>query len=306
MANFLGIDMGGTATRWALVGADGALKARGTAPGATGNLFSPVRKAEFSAVIEEIARQVASPVNAAYAGITGLGTKQSPEANSIIGGTVGCPPSHVQSTDDIELAFRALFAPGQGHLVLAGTGSVGMHITQDGEIIRVGGRGILVDDAGAGAWIALRAIDAVCRRIDETGTPADASRLAEALYAAVGGREWDDIRAFVYGSERGRIGGLARAVGSAAQAGDPVARGLLDRAADELARLARALIARAGPAPIAFVGGALALDPAIPAGIAAALPGAEVSFPSVDAALAAAHIARDHFAASERDTNAAR
>lgn len=289
--NLLGIDVGGTGSRWALADANGALVARGSAAGATGHLFNPEAKANFSATVAEIAQQVEGPVGAAFAGITGLGEKTVPEARAIIGQALGCPTGKVHATDDIELAFRARFSPGEGHLVAAGTGSVGLHIKADGEHIRVGGRGILIDDGGSGAWLALRALSAVYHRVDETGMPADAALLAEALFTAIGGQSWDDVRAFVYAGDRGRIGGLAQAVATAAQAGDPVASTLLDQAAEELARLAKALLARGGKVPVAFVGGVLALDPRIKSGILAALPDIEVEFPIIDAALSAARIA---------------
>ncbi|WP_274426026.1 N-acetylglucosamine kinase [Chelativorans sp. YIM 93263] len=289
--NFLGIDVGGTGSRWALVDATGRLIARGKATGATGHLFRPEARANFSETIAEIAQQVEKPVAAIVAGVTGLGEMTAPEARALIGETTGCPPDTVRATDDIELAFRIHFAPGGGHLVAAGTGSIALHITASGEHIRVGGRGILIDDAGSGAWIALRALSAIYHRIDETGGPADAQRLAEALFSAVGGASWDAVRAFVYGGDRGRIGGLAQAVAKAAQAGDPVAGALLDEAAGELARLANALLSRGGPAPVAFVGGVLTLDPRIKSAILASLPDVAVEFPTLDAALSAARIA---------------
>jgi glucosamine kinase len=159
--------------------------------------------------------------------------------------------------------------------------------------VRVGGRGILIDDAGAGAWLALRALDAVYRRIDETGGPADAARLAEALFAAIGGEDWDSVRAYVYAGDRGRIGALAPAVAQAALAGDPVATNLIEAAGREIARLAAALIAREGPAPVDFIGGVLNIHPAIKQAIAAALPSVRMGFPTIDAASAAARIARE-------------
>lgn len=293
--NFLGIDVGGTGARWTLVDAGGALVARGTAAGATGHLFNPEAKASFSATIADMARQVEGPVGAVFAGITGLGENTASEAQAIIGNAVGCPTVKVQATDDIVLAFRARFSPGEGHLVAAGTGSVGLHINANGEHIRVGGRGVLIDDGGSGAWIALLALGTVYQRIDQTGTTADTTLLAEALFTAIGGQSWDDVRAFIYAGDRGRIGGLAQAVAKAAQAGDPVAGALLDQAAKELARLATALLARGGKAPVAFVGGVLALDPRIKSGILASLPDTKVEFPTIDAALSAARIAREEY-----------
>ena len=45
--NFLGIDAGGTAVRWAVCGRDGALVARGEAAPVTGHLFLPEARTAF-------------------------------------------------------------------------------------------------------------------------------------------------------------------------------------------------------------------------------------------------------------------
>jgi N-acetylglucosamine kinase-like BadF-type ATPase len=288
---FLGIDVGGTATRWAAIDDAGRLLARGSAGGATGMLFAEAERQRFADTIAAIATAFPRrPVGAVHAGITGLGPRAHPDTRAIIGAAFGT--DRIELGDDMDLAFRAVFEPGEGHLVSAGTGSIGLHLTAAGEPIRVGGRGILVDDAGSGSWIALQAIERLYRLIDERGAPTGAERLADAVHAAIGGKNWDDVRGFVYGSDRGRIGSLATAVAAAAAAGDPLARTILDEAAGELARLARALVARSSPLSVGFVGGVLDLDPAIRPALVAALPGLEVNFPKPDAALRAAELAR--------------
>jgi glucosamine kinase len=222
-------------------------------------------------------------------GVTGLGEQVHDEARAMIEALFGIVPSRTSLSDDMELAFRAAFAPGAGHLVSAGTGSIGLHLNADGEIIRVGGRGLLIDDGGSGTWIALNALNQLYRRIDETGGPGAAATLAAELFAEIGGDNWDATRTFVYGSDRGRIGTLAQAVARAA------AIDILARAAIELARLAKALIARAGPLPVAFVGGITTLHPLIKPALVTALAGHSVTFPQIDAALHAAQRARALF-----------
>jgi glucosamine kinase len=61
-------------------------------------------------------------------------------------------------------------------------------------------------------------------------------------------------------------------VADAAEAGDALARALLERAGVELARLALALLARYGPRPVVAAGRALQLHPLIATGLRAALP----------------------------------
>jgi N-acetylglucosamine kinase-like BadF-type ATPase len=84
-------------------------------------------------------------------------------------------------------------------------------------------------------------------------------------------------------------------VARAADAGDAQALALMTRAGTELARLAQALLARCGPAPVAAVGGVLHLHPAIRAGFEDALPGITPTYPTPDAASHAARMALQRF-----------
>lgn len=289
----LGIDMGGTATRWVLMTQD-RIVARGAASGATGHLFNPDMRARFSEIITAIASEVEASVDAVYAGITGLGTSARADAVGILAASFRCQVSAVSVSDDMELAYRAAFAPGEGHLVSAGTGAIGLHVAANGTLVRVGGRGILIDDGGSGSWIALTALDRLYRRIDESGSPAEAGILAEELFAVIGGSSWDDTRTFIYGGDRGRIGTLARAVASSEQRGDPLAKAVMADAVQELARLGHVLVVRAGAHPIGYVGGVLQLTPSLKPALVDALAGHQVVFPEIDAALRAAQLAAIH------------
>lgn len=291
---FLGIDIGGTASRWVHLGEDGAVATRGASGGATGHTFNPVEREKLAAVLAEIASVSGARPAAVTIGATGLGPRAYDDVKVMVADLLGTPRESVLTMDDMELAYRAVFAPGAGHLIAAGTGSVGLHLFADGNTIRVGGRGLLIDDGGSGTWIALRALDLIYRRIDETGGPAEASILAATLFEAMGGSSWDDTRAFVYGGDRGQIGQLAQKVAAAAEAGDPLALRILADAGVELARLGLALVKRTQKLPIGYVGGVIRLHPAIKQSLLAALPGQDVSFPETDAALHAAQMARTH------------
>jgi N-acetylglucosamine kinase-like BadF-type ATPase len=114
--------------------------------------------------------------------------------------------------------------------------------------------------------------------------------MAEAVFAHIGGSDWATTRAFFYGKERGEIGQLARAVAAAAPR-DPAALDLMRAAGRELARLARAMLTRFGPRPVALCGRALLLHPLIEETIRAELPGVEIRLRIVSAHHAAAHLA---------------
>jgi N-acetylglucosamine kinase-like BadF-type ATPase len=236
-------------------------------------------------------------VRAVVAGITGL-TGDSPEAAvaaGILAQALAVPPECVRVEDDLWIGYHAAFRPGEGHVVYAGTGSVGMHLYADGRILRVGGRGMLIDDAGSAFWIGRQALDLVFRRIDDGAPP---GALGEALFAAIGGSDWNVVRAHVYGGGRHAVAILARAVAEAAQGGDVAAQAILHEAGRELARLALALCRRAGDLPVVLLGRAASLHPGIEQGFRAGAPDIDMRRMDADAASAAARVAANIVAAS--------
>lgn len=288
----LGLDIGGTASRWVICDDTGVELARGKAGGATGHVFNPAENQRLRAVFSTIAASL-DPARFAVAsvtlGVTGFGAAVRDEVRDIVAGAFGVAREAIIVTDDVALAYLANFAPGEGHLVSAGTGSIGIHIAANGGFTRVGGRGILIDDAGSGSWIALRALDRMFRELDRTGSFDGVKGLAECLFREVGGADWSDVRQFVYAGDRGKIGTLAVGVAHAARAGDRVALEILRAAGAELAGLVEALMARVGARPAGFIGGVLALHPLIEEEIRRRL-GDDVRLLSADASLAAARL----------------
>ncbi len=295
----LGLDGGGTATRWALRRADGTILARGAGAGMSGHVFTPealaTARARLAAILADAAAHAAGGRIAAIgAGITGLGagTPAAAALASQLAELAGVPVGRVKMMGDVEVAYHAAFRPGEGHLVYAGTGSVGCHATAAGELVVVGGRGMLIDDAGSAFWIARNALAHVLRLEDRAPDSGWSTTLGAALAARIGGSAWDVVRAAVYGAERGEIGRLALAGAEAACAGDATATTLLGTAGAELARLAEVLAHRFGPRPVALVGGAASLHPAIEDGFVAALPaGLGRANPARDPAATAARLA---------------
>ena len=292
IAVHLGVDVGGTASRWVACDDSGAVLARGKTSGATGHLFNPVEKERLRVALGAIAADLLAQgfaAKSATTGLTGFGAGVSGLLRELLGEFFGVDAARCVTVDDMTLAYASIFKPGEGHLISAGTGSIGLHIGTGDTYVRVGGRGILIDDAGSGSWIALKALDTLFRRLDHDGSFAGVSVLAEEIAGRLGSVEWPAVREFVYGGDRGRIGTLSVAVGAAAERGDVVARGILADAGRELAKLGEALTGRVGSRPIGFVGGVLAL-PGIRDAIVEALAGNEVIFPEADAALAAARM----------------
>lgn len=262
----LGLDAGGTGTRWALANAQGLVLREGMAPAFSGaGMPEPALQAAWAAL-----SQAVGPVRGVVAGITGLG--DAPALAAQLAAALGVPAACARAFSDVELAARAAFAPGQGILVYAGTGSVAAHIDEAGTLHRAGGRGAVIDDAGGGHWIARQALGQVWRAEDAEPGAWRRSLMAQALFERIGGADWARCREWVYGASRGELGTLALAVAQAAQAGDAQAQALLEQAGPELARLALALMQRVGPHPVALDGRVFDLSPAIESSLRAALP----------------------------------
>ena len=288
---FLGLDVGGTQTRWALADAAGTVHREGQATGFSGTqLHDAAGRAAVTDALRAVAA-VAGPVQGALAGVTGLDAAQAPQLAALLAQALGIEAAAVQVLSDIELACRAHFAPGEGVLVYAGTGSIAAFIDSHGMLHRAGGRGPVIDDAGGGHWIAREALRRVWRAEDESPGSSAMSPLAQRLFQAIGGTDWSATRQWVYGATRGELGTLALAVAAAAHE-DPAALALLHAAGAELARLAQALRHRFGALPVALAGRAFDLHPAVQAGLQHALPpGTRVQHARTPAQVAAARIA---------------
>jgi N-acetylglucosamine kinase-like BadF-type ATPase len=204
------------------------------------------------------------------AGLTGFGG-DGEQLQRWLAELLGVSPRTITLCNDIEIAYLASFAPGEGYLVYAGTGSIGAWIDRDGHFHRAGGRGVMLDDGGGGFWIAREALRHIWRNEDEQPGIWRNSPMAHAVFDYIGGKDWDHSRQFMYAQQRGQVGKLALAV--AASAGkDPAAAAILQAAGVELARLATALTNRFGPRPVALAGRVAELHPMIVASMRAALP----------------------------------
>jgi len=269
----LGIDAGGTQTRWALADAAGAIVAEGSVAGMSATqMGSTAGRDAVRGIFAMLATQVlaAGQPLRVCAGLTGF-DGVSTQAAQMLAEVLKLAPSSIGMRNDVEIAYLDSFAPGDGYLVYAGTGSIAAFIDADGQFHRAGGRGVTLDDGGGGFWIAREAMRHIWRLEDEQPGVWQQSAMARAVFAQLGGSDWSVSRQFIYGQDRGAIGRLALAVAASADT-DPVARNILERAGNELARIALALVGRYGARPIALGGRAAHLHPLIAQSMRAALP----------------------------------
>ncbi|MFZ6819466.1 N-acetylglucosamine kinase [Undibacterium sp. Ji22W] len=267
-ATGLGIDMGGTQTRWALADQAGTILSEGAVDGATalqlGNLAGQAAlQALFSSIAQQLQRatDLRHQIFSLQAGLTGY-SGDATAAKQMLGSLFALPESAIHISNDIEIAYLDTFQPGEGYLVYAGTGSIAAYIDQAGNFHRAGGHGYVLDDAGSGYWIAREALKRIWREEDFHPGAWRSSPMATAMFALIGGAEWKHTREFIYQRSRGEVGKLALALGTTADM-DRTAYTILENAGIELARLARALCHRFGQKPIALSGRVQELHPII-------------------------------------------
>lgn len=275
----LGLDVGGSTSRWAWVRPGGEVVGQGELPGLSGLLLhSPEGVGLWAQALSMLDRAMGAcavpadsrSLTTVWAGVTGL-SEDSAAAVALrqsIAAHVKVPAARVHLRSDVGLAFQVLLAPGRGVLLYAGTGSIAVHVDREGGLHRAGGRGVVLDDAGGGHWIAREALRLIWRAEDGSPGAWAHSRLARCVFEQLGGPSWAVTREQVYGPARGELGRLALAVARAARSegqepGDRQALALLGRAGRELARLAGQLLQRLGPQPVALSGRVFDLHPAI-------------------------------------------
>jgi N-acetylglucosamine kinase-like BadF-type ATPase len=147
--------------------------------------------------------------------------------------------------NDTFAALRAGSTRSWGIVLICGEGINGAAIAPNGRRVRFAGVGNISGDWGGGVSIGPAGLGAAVRARDGRGPRTELERT---IPAAVGLRRPEDVtRAYYEGRlDEDRIGDLTPVVFATAAAGDPVARSIIDRLADELAVMAAALARRTG------------------------------------------------------------
>ncbi|MGW5419106.1 N-acetylglucosamine kinase [Streptomyces sp. NPDC003943] len=256
----VGIDAGGTRTRARLADATtGRTVGEGT--GGPGNALS----VPADDLVRHLAQALrgagvtrADSVVAGFAGGgPGGGRERALAALRAACARVGATAARLQVCGDAEIAFAAgPGTPADGLVLIAGTGAAGARVRGRRMVRAVDGDGWLLGDAGSGFWLGREALRAVLRGLDGRGPE---TALAGPVGELCGGLSKERVVAFAYGAPPVRLAELSPLVVSAAERGDAVAAGLLDRAADELASTVRALGPREGE-PLVTTGGLLGPD----------------------------------------------
>jgi glucosamine kinase len=234
MSPLLGIDAGGSSTRAVLVDGEQVTELR------TGPPMNALLTSDIGGRLAAIIRGVPD-VAAIGIGMPGL---RSPDEAAALGAALSASAGRpVTVTGDGQIAQAGAFRGGPGIVVIAGTGSAA--VGWDGSRrVRAGGHGFLLGDEGSAYWIGREAIAAALHWADGMGGSAPIHR---AVVEAAGlGLDELIVKINTHPSERQCVTGFATVLADLALT-DPVARRIIDRAADHLVALAMAVQRRLAP-----------------------------------------------------------
>jgi N-acetylglucosamine kinase-like BadF-type ATPase len=259
----VGVDGGQTSTKAIVATPDGAVLGRGQ--GGPSDHFHSAggvaknRAAIHGAIGAALSAAGATPaeIGAVALGLTGSppGGDQNPIVHEIVRELA--QPRSIVVTPDYVSNLAGASGGKSGVVLIAGGGSIGYGITDDGREAVAGGFGYLLGDEGSAFNIGLRAINAASRASDRRG---DATALEAIVLEHFGIDAMRTITQIVYRADfsRDRISHLAPKVVQAAHAGDAAAREILRDAGRELARIGLGVIRqlyRPGEAPTVYLTG---------------------------------------------------
>jgi glucosamine kinase len=151
--------------------------------------------------------------------------------------------------NDVDAAHLGAFAGKPGILILSGTGSMAWARSMAGASARVGGWGDVIGDEGSSYWIGRAALRLVSQSLDGRAPP---TALTQAIFEHLHLDASDPVNGLAgwvgdLANQRAEIAALSVLVDRMATAGDEGAAGLIEQAADELAKHYRAIEGRCTP-----------------------------------------------------------
>ncbi|NIM49691.1 MAG: hypothetical protein GTN62_05545 [Gemmatimonadales bacterium] len=240
MSILVGVDAGASHTE--AVAADRAMRELGRQSGAAGAV-RPGSESSSAAVIAEVIHGALAAAklhgaDAVAVGAAGAGREATRSAlEAALRGALGFSTS-LKVTTDAEVALEAAFPGAAGIILIAGSGSIACGRDATGAVRRAGGWGARFGDEGSGYALASAALNAVARAADGRGPP---TALSDRLATASRSRSLEELIEWGHVADHRAVAALAQHVCDAARGGDEVARGLVGRAAADLAAHVAAL-----------------------------------------------------------------
>lgn len=242
MAYLLAVDAGGTKAEFLLAenGRELARARTGTIKRVNADAGDAERNLQHA--LSELERQTGVSMSAVAATCIGTSGSSVPLVTEWLQRNFSARVSGTLTiVGDEEIALDAAFEGGRGVLALAGTGSNLAARDVSGNISTAGGWGPMLADQGSGHWIGMEALRRGFLARDEE-RPTQILERARRLWNLP---SIDALIEFANAGQPQRYASqLAREVAAAAEQGDAVAMGILERGGAELAYLAQLLIER--------------------------------------------------------------
>lgn len=236
MTLFLGID-GGQSSTTALIGDENGHVLGSGRGGPCNHVKGPGGNARFmdaiTASVEAACAQAGLDVTEArfervFGGFSGGPADKAALLESILNAAA------MDINTDAFIALSGALAGGPGIITIAGTGSISYGRSPKGQMARAGGWGYIFGDEGGGFDLSRQALRAVLRHEEGWGPP---TMLRDILLAETGATDANDLLHRFYTKDYARpvIASYSVLVDQAAIHGDPVARGIMLNAAQQLA-----------------------------------------------------------------------
>lgn len=281
MRTYLGVDGGGSKTRFLLIDEDGKVLASHT-EGPAYHLEIGLAALEAMLVrgIQAALQQAgvaAASLAYAFLGLPAYGEDRSLVAVLDAAPAAALPQRRYRCGNDMVCGWAGALAGADGINIVAGTGSIA-YGEYAGRSARAGGWGELFSDEGSAYWLARQGLRLFSRMSDGRAPRGALYERVRRHFALA-----DDLElcAAIYGksvAQRSQLAQLARLVAEAASAGDAAARALFAQAAAELAHMVDAVRARLEVSPevqlrVSYSGGVFQLRDLLLAPLAAAFAG---------------------------------
>ncbi len=260
---FLGIDGGGTKTAAVLLNTDTGQAQSLSLPG--GNVCVLGQSGCKSLLAQIIAKLLPGIPTAdiAHATFAFAGTGRPTERGWVETAAAELGFRHRAVITDAQLLHYSFFADTPGILIAAGTGSVCLLTTPDGQYHQLGGWGYLLGDTGSGFYIGKLAITHALDQMDQGQPPTPLTEALLQFYHAQSPRELITLTYAASVPPR-FVASCARQVIQLAADNDPDALRIVQSAAEALVELARTAIhhmqTSSGKIQIALAGGILTAD----------------------------------------------
>lgn len=269
----IGVDAGGTGTRAVLLDETGqVLSLARTGPGNPTSAGLELAVANNVSACVQALRTAPQPVAEpslivlCMAGVLAAGGRV-PEIDTALS-AAGIPATTAFKGDVLGAYFSATAEP-DGAVLIVGTGATGARIEQGEFVSMSDGLGWLIGDEGSGFWVGQQVVRAVCRALDHRGPD---TALVDALMGIIDVtpglvQPWRDERlmhvlTWAYGGRPVELAAAGRLVSEVGD--DPVAQGIIARAAEYLVANVASVMGQHTDGPV-VLGGSV-VDPSSPVG----------------------------------------